>query len=245
VGVWVVLLASWVAAGAIGFPAANMMQNFAVVIGLYIPASLLIGWLVGVVTRAMTQYAGEVYRQGWAVFLLAMALTGAVRHTRIIQPQFVMVTRPDMQAMAWIRDNVPDDAVFLVEGFRIYAGQSAVGADAGWWIPLLAKRRNTMPPQYALFSEVPMGPGYSRAVVQLVARLEEISPISLEELQYLCGWGITHAYVGQGQGKVGVNATQLFAPQDLLTSPFFDLVYHQDRVYIFALDPQACGGRVQ
>ena len=57
----------------------------------------------------------------------------------------------------------------------------------------------------------------------------------------LCNWGITHVYVGQGQGKVGAGAVQLFSPDALATSPVFSQVYQQDRVYVFALNPQACG----
>ena len=67
-----------------------------------------------------------------------------------------MVTKPDRQAMTWIREHTPAQAKFLVEGFRIYGGRSVVGSDAGWWIPLLADRANTMPPQYALLNETPI-----------------------------------------------------------------------------------------
>lgn len=57
----------------------------------------------------------------------------------------------------------------------------------------------------------------------------------------LCNWGITHVYIGQGQGKVGAGAAQLFSPDALAASPIFSQVYQQDRVYVFALNPQACG----
>jgi hypothetical protein len=155
-------------------------------------------------------------------------------------PPFVMVTRPDMRAMAWIRDNTAPDARFLVEGFRVYAGFTAVGADAGWWIPLLAGRPNTMPPQYALLSEQPSPPDYTQRVVDLVAQLEREPPGAPQSLRLLCDWGIGYVYIGQGQGRVGVSAPQLFAPQQLIDSPAFSLVYRQDRVAIFQLRPELC-----
>lgn len=240
IGLWVLALSSIVAGRAIGFPGANMMQHFAVMIALYIPIALLVGCLIGQVAVLLERRVGPMGRWAVSVVILVVAIWAAKLQTIVVQPSYVMVARPDVEAMAWIRDNMPADARFLVEGFRIYEGRSAVGADAGWWIPQLAGRENTMPPQYALFNEVPAEPGYSQRVVDLVAQLEVASPTSPEGLQVLCDWGITHVYVGQGQGKVGAGAVQLFSPEALGTSRLFDLVYRRDRVWVFALDSQAC-----
>jgi len=240
VGLWVVMLALWVAGRLVGLPAANMMQNFAVVIGLYIPASLLIGWLVGTVAEWVERAEGGARRWIWGVLVLSLIVAGTAGHARIVRPQFVLVTRPDLRAAIWIQENTAPDARFLVEGFRIYGGRSAVGSDAGWWIPLLAGRENTMPPQYALVNEVPEEESYSQEVVELIARLEEVSLASPEGVRLLCEWGITHVYVGQRQGEVGLGAIQLYSPQDLAEVLLFDEVYRQDRVFIFALHPQAC-----
>jgi len=236
VALWVAGLAGMVAGRLIRLPGANMMQNFAVLIALYIPVGLMAGWLIG-------EIAGSLGRLGATVVLLALALWSARGQMGVVDTRFALVTRPDIRAMAWIRENIPADARFLVEGFRIYGGRSAVGADAGWWIPLLARRENTMPPQYALMNEAPAEPGYSQRVVDLVAHLEEHSPASPEGLARLCEWGITHVYIGQGQGKVGAGAVQLFPPEVLADSPAFRPVYHQDRVWIFALNPEACEER--
>ena len=46
-------------------------------------------------------------------------------------------------------------------------GDRSVGVDAGWWIPLLARRENTLPPQYALLAEKPISLDYSQRVVAL------------------------------------------------------------------------------
>ena len=241
VALWVVLLASWVAGRLIGFPAANMMQNFAVLIGLYMPVSLLVGWLAGAVAEWALRTKRAGWRAWWGAVLVTLALAGAFQQAKVIRPPFVMVTRPDLQAMEWIQKNTPSDASFLVEGFRIYGGLSAVGSDAGWWIPLLAGRANTIPPQYALLNETPTDPDYSQQVVQLVAHLETVSPASPEGLQHLCDWGLSHIYVGQRQGQIGAGGSQLFSPETLMTASFLDPVYHRDRVYVFAVEPQACG----
>jgi hypothetical protein len=158
----------------------------------------------------------------------------------IVEPFSILVTRPDVEAMNWIRDNTAPGARFLVQGFRVHDGKSAVGSDAGWWIPLLAGRENTIPPEYALLTEAPLEAGYGRRVVGLVEGLEENSVASPEGLELLCDWGVTHVFIGQQQGLVGFGAKQLFSPQDLRTSAAFRPVYQHDRVSIFALNEQEC-----
>lgn len=39
---------------------------------------------------------------------------------------------------------------------------------------------------------------------------------------------------------MGAGIVQLFSPVALAASSAFSTVYHQDRVYILALNPQAC-----
>jgi hypothetical protein len=156
-----------------------------------------------------------------------------------------MVTQSDLAAMDWIRANTSREARFLVNGFLIYNGQSAVGADAGWWIPLLANRQNTMPPQYALTNEVPIDPSYSQDIVNLVAQLQEASISSPEGISQLCQQGISHVYVGQGQGRVGLGAVPLYLPDELVDSPAFASLYHQDQVWVFAFDRSACPAGVK
>ena len=240
VGLWTGIMASLVAGRLIGLPGANYLQSFALMIALYIPTGLLCGWLI-------SEAAGPVVRR-WSrlgpplvsSLLLGLALWGAKGQLGIVSPQYVMVTKPDRQAMTWIREHTPAQAKFLVEGFRIYGGRSVVGSDAGWWIPLLADRANTMPPQYALLNETPIIPDYTQQVVGLVETLEHNTPASAVGLQALCEAGVTHIYIGQTQGLTGFGVTQLFAPDDFISQPAFKLVYQGDRVYIFALSEGVC-----
>ncbi|MCJ7736657.1 MAG: DUF1616 domain-containing protein, partial [Anaerolineae bacterium] len=135
VALWVLVLSALVAGRLINFPGANFMQNFAVVIMLYIPVSVLSGWLVGRVSGLVCDWARLLSPALMGTILLA-SVVGARTQFTIVDPRHILVTRPDTRAMAWIRRHIAEDARFLVEGFRIYEGRSAVGADAGWWIPL-------------------------------------------------------------------------------------------------------------
>jgi hypothetical protein len=74
-----------------------------------------------------------------------------------------------------------------------------------------------------------------------VAALETISLNTGEGVELLCELGVSHVYIGQLQGLVGLTwLNQLYSPQELLGQPAYQLVYHQDRVYIFELQPEAC-----
>jgi hypothetical protein len=143
--------------------------------------------------------------------------------------------------MDWIRANTSKDARFLVDGFLIMQDTSVVGSDAGWWIPLLAGRENTMPPQYALLSERPIQPGYDKAVVELVKQLRQVKVTSPAGVRLLCQYGITHVYVGQGQGQIAVPPPQpMLSLAELEASADFATLYRQDKVGVFKLDTSAC-----
>jgi hypothetical protein len=240
-GFWSAILASFVAARLIHMPGANQMQSFAILIALYIPVGLVVGWMVGQLSAAVAD-RWEARGAGMVVVaLLVVAVLGSRERVAVVDPAYALVSQADTVALDWINDNTPSNATFLVNGFLIYGGRSVVGSDAGWWIPFLAGRNNTMPPQYALLNEVEAIPGYGGRVVQLVADLNEHAPTSTEGLEELCAFGVTHIYIGQGQGKVArEDLTPFLIPSDLVASPFFELQYHQDRVWIFAVKGDAC-----
>ncbi len=241
-GVWVPCLTSVYAWSYFGVPGATQVSPFAVLISLYIPAGLVFGWLVGQAAEVIKRWRlAEV-----ALVMLVMAAGAwmAWGQRTIAAPQiYAMVTRPDLRAMHWIRENTDPDARFLVEGFRAFYNSAAVGSDAGWWLPLFAGRDNSMPPLYALSSEKPIEQGYSRQVIDLVAVLETTPLSAPEGVAVLCEQGVSHVFIGQLQGLVGISwLSQLYTPDELVNQADYALVYHQDRVYIFALTEDACDG---
>lgn len=238
---WFVLLTGYITGKLIGLPGANMIQNFTIIISIYIPLGLLTGWLVDEFSRSCEIHLKHLGIYLSASLMLLLAIWGARELKTIPDPNtYALVTRPDMRAMSWINKNIPDDARFLVEGYRIYGGWTAVGSDAGWWIPLLTNNENSMPPQYALMNEIPSPPDYSQRIVDLVASIEDISLDSEEGTQILCDNKISHIYIGQGQGKTGFGSQQLYTPKEVENNPAIELIYRQDRVYIFKLKQEAC-----
>jgi hypothetical protein len=237
-GLWIILLSGIIAGSLIHLPGANMIQTFAIHIALYIPTGIVVGWLIGEIACWVTGHKMESVAVA-AITLLAMY--GAWTQRYIPEPStFVLVARPDVRAVTWIRENTLAEDNFLVEGYSIYSGTSIVGSDAGWWLPLLAHRQTNMPPQYALMNEASNESGYTQRLIDLLNRLETTSLDSQDGVSLLCEQGITHLYIGQRQGVVGFDSSCLFPADTLRDSQYYRLLYHQDRVYIFSLVEGVC-----
>lgn len=237
---WTVGLCALPALWLLGVPGANMLDSFAVMIALYIPVGVVVGVGAGRLAQALAGSAASWRGLLTASVLVAVAAWGAYAQGGLLERTKAIVTRPDILAMDWIRNNTPPDARFLVQGFAIYSDSSIVGADGGWWIPLLAGRQNTMPPQYALMDERPLQAGYSQAMTDLVIGLRASGATSRRGLDLICAAGVTHIYQGQGHGSVGANAIPLYSSGELAASSALQPVYKRDRVEIYALAPGVC-----
>jgi len=238
---WYFLLVAYMAGSTIKLPGANMLQAFSIMIGVYIPIGLLLGWGYGQILQFMQK--SKVLFAGTSLLTILVAVWfGWQQRTLLDLHQHALVLPPDQKAMAWIDAQTPSNAQLLVQSFA-YVGTGA-GSDGGWWLPLLARRANMLPPQYAQFNEVSQPPDYTQKVVALIGVLSENPIYTPESIAALCDWGITHIYHGQGQGQVGYNVSPLYLPEDLRSAPdLFTQIYHQDRVSIFAINPNTCSNQ--
>jgi hypothetical protein len=231
VAIWIGLLFLIANLPALGLPDTGLYNNFAVLIGLYVPVGMLVGYLVGELLSFATD-RWPVLSGPVLALIFAVAGLGAVARADVLDPGFQIVTPADEQAMTWIRDNTPPDARFLTNAFFAYGDFVVVGSDAGWWIPLLVNRGNTVPPlNYSM--EVADPPDYQEQVNTLIHQVVEGDLADPDMVRYLRDQGITYVYVGRVGGP-------LLDVQTLLTSPYYDLIYEEDGVFIFAiLPPQA------
>lgn len=230
---WAFLLLLWVeglflAANPqwLGLPGMGLISNHAVLIGLYIPVSVAIGFLGASILEQLLpwQAIGEALLV--AVIVLG-GLWGAQQVAGIVNPYFVMVTPADLQAMAWIRENTPPQARFLVNSEPAYGGSTVVGTDAGWWLPLLARRQSTVPPLIAS-SERPEEDGYSQQARRLAEIVRKNSLEDKTTLQALRAAGVTHIYIGAKGGHLKA--------EDLIRLPFYRALYQKDGVWVFAIE---------
>jgi hypothetical protein len=222
-------------------PGEGALTNFAVFIAAYIPVSVLAGYLLGQVTSY--KWKDESARKSLALTLLVslsvfvVGILGARQRLSDLQVvQDALVTRPDIRAAEWIQQNTPQDARFLVNSFFAYNDSSIVGSDGGWWLPLLARRQTTLPPlNYS--SERGPRPDYVLWVNTLTTEIQNKGIEHPDVLALLRARGIAYVYSGQRQGRVNYGGPDILEPEQLLASPNFRLVYHQDRVWIFKIVP--------
>jgi len=229
---WVILLLILSNPSAVGLPGVGVVNNFALLIAIYIPVSLLGGCLASEAVEWATQ------NRAWAIYPIAAVLMtlavwgGRERLAAVDAEQFGLVTEADMQAMAWIRENTAPDARFLVNSFVAYGGSVVVGSDAGWWIPLLTRRENTVPPiTYCM--EAGEEAGYATRVNEFARQVQGADMDDPAVLSLLQERRVTHVFIGQKQGRVNYAGDAVLDAEALDNSPHYRAVYHQDRVRIF------------
>ena len=232
-----------------------VLSNFAVFIAAYIPASVLVGFLLGQIicykayhdesTRLVAHrdegLKVDSERKSLALSLLVFVsvfvagIWGARERLNDLQMvSGVLVTRPDLRATEWIQENVPQDARFLVNSLLAYGDTLIAGSDGGWWLPLLARRQTTLPPLIYGSEQGPQ-PGYLFWVNALTSEIQTKGVTHPDVLALLRTRGVTHVYIGQRQGRVNYGGPYVLEPEQLLASSNFRLVYHQDRVWVFEI----------
>ncbi len=218
-------------------PGEGALSNFAVFIAAYIPVSMLAGYLLGQVTSYKSQGTNKhrYLELALLVFVLIVGVWGARQRLGDLQVMTsALATGPDIRAAGWIQENTPQDARFLVNSFFAYNDSSIVGSDGGWWLPLLARRQTTLPPlNYG--SELGPRPDYVHWINTLTIEIQNKGIAHPDVLALLRARGITYVYIGQRQGRVNYGGPYVLEPEQLLASPNFRPVYHQDRVWVFEI----------
>ncbi|HEC61261.1 MAG TPA: DUF1616 domain-containing protein [bacterium] len=229
-------------------PGAGLISNFHLFIAVYFPAGVLIGgaigWLVEILptkynTLREREIVASAFKPVWISVLLLLVVGIGLWGTRkrmgdLLVSQHALVTRPDLNAATWIRENISPEARFLVNSFFAYGDILIVGSDAGWWLPLLANRQTTLPPiNYG--NEQGFQPDYVVWVNALNVAILQNGLDHPDVQALLSERGVTHVYIGQLQGQVNYQGPAL-DPNLMLASPNFQPVYHRDRVWIFTVD---------
>jgi hypothetical protein len=207
-------------------------SNLIVIIFLYLPLSAVIGYLfdqLGSMTEIHFFHSSLTKgKPGLGVlFLFLCVMILAVPSTiRLIEPENGFVRQADLEAMEWIRNNVPEDALFFIQ-LQFWTPIVAHGLDAGYWIPYLAGRETILPPQ-----NYPSD-GSTEMVSLVNQRAEALSeaadPESLWDVMRY--YSITHVYIGKRHTDL--------QPGFFLARPDrFKSIYSRDDVWIFEMIPQ-------
>jgi hypothetical protein len=132
------------------------------------------------------------------LLLIATSTWGFLDTVSIINPITVLTTPADVEALAWIEENVSSDARFLINvehwQYDVYRG-----TDGGWWIPLLSHRATVLPPG------VFYGLGDRRYILEVKEVAEQIRGIdgcTPAFWKVVREQRITHIYIGAKGGTL-------------------------------------------
>jgi hypothetical protein len=210
----------------IPYPATFVNQS-SVEIMLFLPISILGGYLVGEVIAGLEKVIPVRWTMAWkgAILLLGtgVALLGAQRLMPTLNPITFLFREKDYAAMAWIRDNIPEDEVVVINptgwGYGLYMGN-----DGGYWIAPLTGRQTIPPP--ALYG---MSNAARREVNGFVESLLPIGEDAEALGNLLREYGFHYVYLGSRGGVI--------SPRSLEESDLFETNYHFENTWIFEIQP--------
>jgi hypothetical protein len=134
-------------------PHLNPFRPDHAVIILFLPAALFVAH--GLLTAADRLRDTRFSSLGYALVGVVVLgfLAWGFRDTRqILNPVTIIADQADLQALAWINANTPEDARFYI---NVLPWQTGIyrGEDGGWWILPLTGRQTLVPPSMYILGE--------------------------------------------------------------------------------------------
>jgi hypothetical protein len=169
-------------------PGCGFITNYTLAIGLFLPVSIGAGLLVGIATGALSKRVLKSYPVELAalarLLLLAVAWIAGFRLLSIPDATVVFERSADREAMSWVRENVPVDAIFMINTFEWMRNQFQP-SDAGGWLPFVLDRMVALEASKAIGQTLKQGKGG----VELICHTARAA-------------GVTHLYLGRRGGII-------------------------------------------
>jgi hypothetical protein len=219
---WVGLVALVLQLEKLGLPTLRISHINGWVMTLFLPFCLAGGglwaWLTGSVTHR--RYLFHLT----AVLVLAAGIWGTQGITHVVNPATILATPGDRAALAWIAQNISEDAVFAVNVWP-WQSNTYAGSDGGYWIPVLTDRASLLPP--LLYGSV-LPPETTAQMNNLFLQISQAETLDDPALRArLAEAGVTHLYLGARRHTLQASALEGRA--------FAQLLYAQDDVSIYAI----------
>jgi hypothetical protein len=237
------LTAAWLAAlfALVNVGSGNwLVNNNTLAISLFVPGAIALGWgadrwlaCARVWLRPTQRFRApaRTLRMGLGVTML-MGLSGAAGYAgargvqtqiAVINPATILATAADRQALDWLAQKLPADAVVLINGWDWLNGTWA-GSDGGAWIWPLTGRRTTLPPVDYAYSDLASQRPVNDFNAQISQATDANTPVFRALLQSA---GVTHIYIGAHGGSL--------KPEMFSGSPYYRLLYSNGAAWIFAV----------
>ncbi len=221
----------------LGLTGQGLITAFAVLIGAYLviaPAAgaglLALMRLVALIIRQSQRRLSATMMTVQIVAGLVVVGWGAQIQAAMVDYNYQLATPADLQAAAWIRDNLPPDAAIFVNGFPAYGGYVYAGNDGGWWLTFLTGRRTNLLPMAVGFEAI--DPPNLLSLIAEQHRAIQRYPIgSAEAAAELRALGFRYLYNGPAANPSG----EYLDPVQIDAAPFYELIYRQDGVSIWRI----------
>jgi len=227
------VLALFLANPVVSGTPSGFLSNGAVIVGLYLPAALLVGLAVGdfwaLAERQFRRGKGEqssgrvppLSEALLVVSLVALSWWGVRdKLARGIEPWRYLVSDADVQAMQWVREQTPEDALFAI-GTDFWQEAAATGNDAGFWLPYIARRGTTIPPMIYINEADPAQVAATNVALHALNASESSQALAAA----LQATGADYVYLGN-------RVEQRW--RDILSDPsYFESVYAHDGIAIY------------
>ena len=223
---WLVISVALGFAYLLGVPWLAFTNMGMVLVGLYLPLSVIIGGAA----EALMRWPAFAWLRPPAMVVLGVWICLAGSHLRAtgIEPSRYFVTPEDVTAMQWINAELPPTTYFAVNTY-FWLPRAPHGTDAGYWIPYFTGRRTTTG---VMLNN--LGPAAYQNEVVATSRAVKRAEEDIAALDALRAAGITHVYLGAKGGNFAGPGLDRAA---LIAAPGAHLVYESHRVAIFALLP--------
>lgn len=208
----------------------NSIKADTIAISLFLPTSVLVSAILVALyswIETRTSPVRWVSRTIYFALLLFLVVVGSIRLSNILDPNLELVMPADLTAMSWIQENVPTDAIFLTNMY-FWFGNTVMGSDAGYWLPLLGKRKTLVPP--LIYTTEGMDRGKVMQLRQIAQETVDGTIGQGAKLCWLRSLHVTHIYVGARQGNP-------LSEQTLRLNPHVHEIYQNEGAAVFEILP--------
>ena len=219
--VWSLLLLALAEAHRLQVPILNVTNLGAVLILLYLPASVIVA--CGVAEALAWLRAGPGAQTVVLLAFLALGAAGARERVTQVEPSRFFVTAADLSAMRWLDENAATNATVAVRS-TFWLPNAPHGIDAGTWIPYVIGRRVTVGPMI-----VNLQPSFANWAAEMSRRVQRASSGDDDEWVWLWKRGVRYAYLGALADPA--EAYRLARSENLV------LRYADGGVFVFEVNP--------
>lgn len=215
----------------LNIPKLAFVNMTGVMILAYMPGAIGFGLLFETMKKAISRFVGPNQAKRDIKPILSsiiafIALLFISDRVNTIEPYRHFMTNEDQQAMQWLKENTPQDAIIAINT-QYWAGNAFHGTDAGYWIPYFAERDTTTrtmmsvdAPDYATLQQ-------RNALVYLLY----FSGEDVVNTRTLCDMNINYLY----SGKIPPFTNMDFNIETLISSPGVQLIYNENDIQILDL----------